>query len=178
MVMKRIRWFHLLLLTGLILTPALLTTPERVTAASCFDQDLGCMAPVGYDSAQALSPTRSMRLGIISGANAFGFSGIQQMLTIPAAATSATLTWSAWPFLATSGEDDYQEVILQDAATSSTVVVLWRDQRNDRAWVPLTRDVLAYKGQNLRQLRRHVSGRCLPGGLPGRYAHAWPRRGR
>ena len=30
------------------------------------------------------------------------------------------------------------------------MVVLWRDQRNDRAWVPLTRDVLAYKGQNLR----------------------------
>ena len=163
MVMKRIRWFHLLLLTGLILTPALLTTPERVTAASCFDliangnmestggwQITGGPPAADYDSAQALSPTRSMRLGIISGANAFGFSGIQQMLTIPAAATSATLTWSAWPFLATSGEDDYQEVILQDAATSSTVVVLWRDQRNDRAWVPLTRDVLAYKGQNLR----------------------------
>ena len=113
MVMKRIRWFHLLLLTGLILTPALLTTPERVTAASCFDliangnmestggwQITGGPPAADYDSAQALSPTRSMRLGIISGANAFGFSGIQQMLTIPAAATSATLTWSAWPFLA------------------------------------------------------------------------------
>lgn len=163
MAMKRIKWFHLLLLTGLILAPALLTAPAPVTAASCFDlivngnmestdgwQIIGGPPPAAYDNAQALSPTRSMRLGIISGANAFGFSGIQQTLTIPAAATSATLSWSVWPFLATSGENDYQEVILQDATTSSTLVVLWRDQRNDRAWAPLTRDLLAYKGQNLR----------------------------
>ena len=91
-----------------------------------------------------------MRLGIISSPNTFGFSGIQQQVNIPATATSATLGWSVWPFLASSGENDYQEVILQDAGTGSTIVVLWRDQRNDRTWINLTRDVLAYKGQNLR----------------------------
>ena len=163
MHMTRGRLFFLVTLIGLLFAPALLGAPAPAAAASCFDllangnmestggwQITGGPPLADYDTAQAVSPTHSMRLGIISGPNTFGFSGIQQQIIIPANATSATLSWSVWPFLASSGENDYQELILQDAGTSSTVVVLWRDQRNDRSWINLTRDVLAYKGQNLR----------------------------
>lgn len=161
--MTRNRMFLVLALCGLLAVLTPWSTPRPAAAASCYDllvngnmestggwQIAGGPPPADYDTAQSVSPTRSMRLGIISGANVFGFSNAQQQFTIPASATSAMLSWSVWPFLATSGENDYQEIILQDAATNSTLSVVWRDQRNDRAWVNLTRDLLPFKGQALR----------------------------
>jgi hypothetical protein len=103
-----------------------------------------------YSTAQAKSPTRSMQLGILAGDNQFSFSSVTQDFVLPAGTVSATLSWWAWTQLTASGSNDYQELLLQDSNTGSTLSPLWRVQENNLAWSQQTRDISSFRGRNLR----------------------------
>lgn len=103
-----------------------------------------------YSTAQAHSPTRSMQLGILSGANQFSFSSVTQDFVLPPSTVSATLSWWTWTQLTASGDNDAQELLLQDSNTGSTLSPLWRVQENSQSWNQQTRDLSSYRGRNLR----------------------------
>ncbi len=103
-----------------------------------------------YSTAQAHSPTRSMQMGIFGGDNQFSFSSVTQDFVLPANTVSATLTWWAWTQLTAAGGNDYQELLLQDSNSGSTLSPLWRVQENSLSWNQQTRDISSFRGRNLR----------------------------
>ena len=96
--------------------------------------------------AQAHSGLYSLKLGYSSGqqGNSIGY----QMLTIPSAAKSATLSFYYWPASNDSSKYGWQGA---DVINSSGTVIrlLFRNTTNDRTWIQMTFDLSAYAGQTI-----------------------------
>ncbi|HIP97619.1 MAG TPA: hypothetical protein EYH32_10445 [Anaerolineae bacterium] len=101
-----------------------------------------------YSSQVVHNGTRAMRLGIPdAGSDVFSYSSVEQALTIPAGATSATL--SLWYYPQTGGgAGDYGYFLLQDAGGTWHVLLVVRG--NERQWLSFSRDLSAYAGQTVR----------------------------
>lgn len=118
-----------------------------------FETDTGWDIPktaysAGYSTTQALSPVRSMRLGIESGANIYSHSSAKQTITIPSDASSAILRFWYYPV---SGDtvNDWQAALITNEYGAVLDSVLW--VRSDtRAWTPITYTLNAYLGQTIR----------------------------
>ncbi len=105
----------------------------------------GQPAPV-RTTTRAHSGSFSLRVGATSGQQ--GNSTASQMVTIPASATSATLSFFYWPTTNDSSSFGWQEA---DVLNSSGQVVqqLFRKTTNDRTWLSLTFDLSKYAGQTI-----------------------------
>jgi len=92
--------------------------------------------------------TRAMRLGIPEGgSDVFSYSSVEQAVTIPAGATSATL--SLWYYPQTGGgTGDYGYFLLRDAGGTWHVLLVVRG--DERRWLSFSRDLSAYAGQTVR----------------------------
>ena len=104
--------------------------------------------PANYTTALVHSGTRSMQLGLDYALNRLAFSSIQQQVTIPATATSATLTFWVYPISEAPDQGDRQEVILL-YPDGGTAAILWRTISNSQVWTPLSFNLAAFAGQTL-----------------------------
>lgn len=116
----------------------------------------------GYSTMQARSGSRSLRTGIIYGAhNRFSYSDGGQFVTIPNNATSATLTFWAYPqtgvsalapipdlpigdiFALTAPSNDVQYLLILDAFENWIDTLVWQ-RSNAAAWTPYEFDMGLY----------------------------------
>ena len=79
------------------------------------------------------------------------YSSIRQDVTLPASATSASITFWYYPFSnATAGGFNRQELILLDPlAHDETVAVSWQVTENGQSWQQVSRDLTSYLGRTL-----------------------------
>lgn len=128
-------------------------------------------ATAGYSTAQAHGGSRSIRVGIVGGANGLAYSSAIQYVDIPAAATDATL--SLWLYLVSSGTerptaptpamlqaaasnrvpdvpfvDDAQYILLLDEDANTIETLLWTRQ-NASGWQQYIFDLSEYAGETI-----------------------------
>ncbi len=81
--------------------------------------------------------------------NYVSYSSVRQRVTLPRK-TIKTAVLTFWHYTASDGEaGDYQEAVILDAYSGRTLEILWRENRNDRAWHPETRDLTRYLGKSI-----------------------------
>lgn len=90
----------------------------------------------------------ALRLGVIEPLDPPSYSSARQMITIPANATSARLTFYVWTFSQDQDGGDRQEAYLLDSRTLRIRSRLWRNDpaKNDEKWERVSRDLLPYRG--------------------------------
>lgn len=122
--------------------------------------------PAAYDTAVVRSGSRAMRVGIINPAhNVQTYSSTSQWVTIPANASSATLSfwwypvsgesfwvapqnWAAPPIPDEPLADDAQFVIVYEQNNTQHTLLFQR--RNDQTWLPSQFDLMPFAGQTIR----------------------------
>ncbi len=104
-------------------------------------------ATAGYSSDVFLSPGRSARIGITSGANANAFSSMRQPVAVPAG-SQLVLSWHSFPLSQPPDAADQQLVRLL-RPDNSVLRNVWSGLRNDGAWLSCSYDVSASAGQSL-----------------------------
>ena len=103
--------------------------------------------PAAYTTDQAHSGARALRAGIEAGDdNILSYSSVQQTVTLPSGAGSATLTY--WWYPVSDDPNDRQYLLLLDSEGSILDSLLWTNA-NDRAWLSARADLTAYAGQTL-----------------------------
>ncbi len=133
-----------------------LPTPSGTPTTSNLIQNGGFETSSGWTYAGQNLPTRattvahsgSYSLQVGSSSSQQGDAIANQMLTIPASATSATLSFYYWPASNDSISYAWQEA---DILNSSGQVIqqLFHKNTNDRAWIQLTFDLSTYAGQTI-----------------------------
>ena len=125
-------------------------------------------ATAGYSTAQAHSPTRSIRVGIVDGANQYAYSSARQRVVLPTVAVTATLSFWLYPVstgtrladdvpealeAAARGQQpaaplagDAQYVLLMDDDGTILKRLVWM-REDTQAWQLYTFDVSEYRGQ-------------------------------
>lgn len=102
-----------------------------------------------YSTAQAFSPIRSARVGIVSGANVNSFSSARQQVTASPAAF-VRLAWRSFPRSEPVDSQDQQSVsILKPGSTPTTLRTVWSGLRNDRAWLECSYNLSEFAGQEI-----------------------------
>jgi len=122
----------------------------------------------GYSTAQALSGTRSARFGLLPAAQVSSrspelqernlpgelaptgasYSSGYQIVTVPSAATSASLSFWCRPGSQASA-DDFQRVLLLRPGSYTLVATLMKALESDGVWKPRSFDLTAYRGQSI-----------------------------
>ncbi len=104
-----------------------------------------------YSGSQKHSGDRSILLGNANPAqpNYDSYSSARQRVTLPKKGYK-TAWLQFWHYTISDGEpDDYQELVLLDGRTGKTLEILWRDRRNEQAWVPELFDLTRYLGRSI-----------------------------
>lgn len=102
-----------------------------------------------YSGAQAHTGIRSAVMGNpnSSAPNYVSYSSVRQKVVLPKGEIK-TAYLDFWHYTVSDLEgDDRQEAIILDANTGRTLEVLWRVNRNDRAWQPEHFDLTRYLGR-------------------------------
>ena len=119
------------------------------------ESDEGWAFPVtaaqgGYSEEQFISPTRSARLGIVTGPNAYAYSSMNQSIVLPPLASGEALMLSWYAYLLSQPLDanDLQYVQIQDKYGVRHTI--WFDRRHTAPnWLFCRFDVSAYAGQTI-----------------------------
>ena len=107
--------------------------------------------PAGYSTAAVRTDSWAMRLGITYLSDAKSYSSINQAVTIPADATSATLSFWYYPLCQDTVEHDWQAAIIYQPG-DPWVFLAWAMPKvcsDSQAWTHHTFDLMAYKGQTI-----------------------------
>lgn len=91
-----------------------------------------------------------MRLGITTESDALSWSSINQQVTIPGNATSATLSFWYYPICQDTVQYDWQEAIIYDQTMSH--ILAWAMPKicsNSQTWTYHTFNLTPYKGQTI-----------------------------
>jgi hypothetical protein len=103
-----------------------------------------------YAGEQSVSPPRSLRVGMAMGDNVNGFSSARVPFTVPANATSVTLTMHYLPKSGANPGSDGQYIgILDSAGTYIQSIIPYGQMNNYDSWAELTFDLASYKGQSI-----------------------------
>ncbi len=95
---------------------------------------------------QAQTGSYSLKLGLSSGQQ--GDSTAYQLVTIPASAQTATLSFYYWPASNDSGTYAWQEADVVDS-NGNVIQQLFVDTTDDNAWILLSFDLSSYAGQTI-----------------------------
>jgi len=90
-----------------------------------------------------------MRLGITYQSDAYSYSSVYQMVTIPWNAASATLSFWYYPICNDPGYD-WQEVIIFDQIGGFITRPMPKMCSNSQTWTHHTFDLTPYKGQTIK----------------------------
>ena len=104
--------------------------------------------PGNYSTAQFASPSRSVRLGITSGANVNSFSSMRQQVTVPAGG-QLRLSLQVYPISQPVDAGDRQEVLILDPVSGATLRQVWSYIGNNAVWMPLQFDLSEFLGRNI-----------------------------
>ncbi len=100
----------------------------------------------GYSTEQQHGGTWSMRLGVPpGGANTFSYSSIDQVVSIPANATTVSLSYWLYP-LSTDLSGDWFDMLVQDGASWKYLYELRSDAQS---WLPISQNLSAYAGRTI-----------------------------
>lgn len=99
-----------------------------------------------YSSDQAHSGQRSMRIGIVSGANSRVYSSASQFVAIPAAATSATLSFWYYPL---SGDLSGDLQLARLYENGNVVASIMREPSDARQWQYKQYDLTPFAGRTI-----------------------------
>lgn len=105
----------------------------------------------GFSGAQAHTGLRAVVLGNPNPAapNYVSYSSVRQKVTLPRGPYK-TAFLEFWHYTLSDGEaGDHQEAVLLDGRTGRTLAVLWRVNRNDRAWRQERIDLTRYLGRSI-----------------------------
>ncbi len=105
-------------------------------------------APGAYSTAQFVSPSHSVRLGITSGANVNTYSSMRQQVTIPVGA-QARLNVQVYPISQPVDAGDRQEILIIDPINGTTLRQVWSYIGNNATWLPLQFDVSEFMGRTV-----------------------------
>jgi hypothetical protein len=136
---------------GLTALPATAQSCAEVVADGGFEAggawQLGATpVPPEYVTYSLHTGARSLALGITQGANAQSYSSARQLVTIPAGADEARLTfWTYAVVGAESGLDKMQLVLLKP--DGATLAVIWTSNGNNPTWSQLSYDLTQWRGQ-------------------------------
>ena len=108
----------------------------------------GALAP-SISSVQKHGGSFSALLGASAAPEPNGDSFLSQNITLPAAFTSATLTFWYWPSSTDNVNFDWQEVQIQNTS-GNTLAQVMKVCQNTQAWTQVTVDLTPYKGQTIR----------------------------
>ena len=118
------------------------------------EDDAGWVFPAtavqgGYSSDEYVSPIRSARLGIVSGANKYAYSSMHQIIDVPdlPAGGSLVLSWDAHWLSQPLDNSDLQYVQIRDG--NGALHTIWSGKRNEADWLACSYNVNAYAGQNI-----------------------------
>ncbi|MFN2169302.1 MAG: hypothetical protein ACK2U9_23970, partial [Anaerolineae bacterium] len=125
-------------------------------------------ATAAYSTAQAHSPSRSIRVGIVGGTNKEAYSSARQRVVLPGTTVTATLSFWLYPISTETRLADYvpealeavvrgqppavslagdaQYVLLMDDNDNILKKLVWV-RENTQAWQSYTFDVSAYQGE-------------------------------
>jgi hypothetical protein len=104
--------------------------------------------PARFTTEQAHAGNRSILLGLKPGeGDLYSYSSVRQVITVPSAIDSATLSFWYYP-LSDLDAGDYQECILLDQG-GVTLAILMRTNVNTAAWTGMSYDLSAYAGQTI-----------------------------
>lgn len=121
-------------------------------------------APAAYSIDHAHTGARSLRVGLVASPNHYAYSSARQLVSIPADAVTATLSFWLYPVstetqlasseaalahTATPAAGDAQYVLVLDLAGHTLETLLWT-RESGVAWKPYTFDLSAYAGQTVR----------------------------
>ncbi|MEJ2555807.1 MAG: hypothetical protein P8186_06205 [Anaerolineae bacterium] len=129
--------------------------------------------PAGYSRRVVYDGSRSMRIGIDNGRNAYAYSSARQVVTIPADATSARLHFYIYPVSGASatvpqsqvfpanvvGDEvsavavaagDAQYVLMLDPDSGGILEVLFWELSNAQGWGQRTFDLTGYAGRPIK----------------------------
>lgn len=95
------------------------------------------------------SGSRSLVLGITSGANVESFSSARQTVTLPADATQITLSFWAYAMADSPATTDYMEVVLLNATGTTILNKPWQSHNDSRLWNRYAFDLTAWRGQTV-----------------------------
>jgi hypothetical protein len=91
---------------------------------------------------------RSLALGITQGANAQSYSSAKQLVSIPAGATQAGLSFWMYAVVGAQAGADKMQLLLLDPA-GATLAVIWTSSSDNPTWSQLTYDVTQWRGQSV-----------------------------
>ncbi len=104
--------------------------------------------PGAYSTAQFASPSRSVRLGITSGANVNSFSSMRQQVAVPAGG-QLRLSLQVYPISLPVDAGDRQEILILDPVSGATLRQVWSYIGNNAVWMPLQFDLSEFLGRNI-----------------------------
>lgn len=104
--------------------------------------------PGAYSTAQFVSPSRSVRLGITSGANVNSYSSMRQQVAVPAGG-QLRLSVQVYPISQPVDAGDRQEILIMDPVSSATLRQVWRYIGNNAVWMPLQFDLSEFLGRTI-----------------------------
>ena len=95
------------------------------------------------------SGTRSLQMGITSGANVESFSSARQMVSIPPGAAQVTLSFWYYAIAEAPATTDYMEVALLSADGSAILAKPWFSHNDSRLWNQTAFDLTAWRGRTI-----------------------------
>ncbi|MBS2026045.1 MAG: hypothetical protein JST92_26905, partial [Deltaproteobacteria bacterium] len=109
----------------------------------------GTTAPVA-SQIEAHGGVKAARMGWMNGSTvASGDSYVYQWVTIPANATSATLTFWYYAFSEDSISYDYQDALIYKSDGTTVLKTIFHLGSDGERWIQRTADLSAYKGQTI-----------------------------
>jgi len=130
------------------------TLAQDIIVNGGFEANSGWAMPVtprqaGYSDRVAYDGRQSVRVGIDNGSIKYAYSSARQVVTIPADATKATLSFYVYRVSSRPVYGDAQYVLILDPNTNAILRAVFWNVSNAQQWQHTTFDLMPYAGQTI-----------------------------